>query len=76
MHQTNDYFMGKWPDPGKDIVTDKTRPSNLWTRGVYYEGLMALYRVDPDARYYQYAVQWGRVTLGPRLRQRQRPRGR
>jgi unsaturated rhamnogalacturonyl hydrolase len=59
MHQTNDYFMGKWPDPGKDIVTDKTRPSNLWTRGTYYEGLMALYRVDPNARYYQYAVQWG-----------------
>jgi rhamnogalacturonyl hydrolase YesR len=59
MHQANAYFMGKWPDPSKDIVTDKTRPSNLWTRGVYYEGLMALYRVDPDARYYQYAVQWG-----------------
>ncbi len=55
----NDYFMAKWPDPGKEIVTNKTRPSNIWTRGVYYEGLMALYRVDPQQRYYEYAVEWG-----------------
>ena len=55
----NDYFMQKWPDPGKEIVTNKTRPSNIWTRGVYYEGLMALYRADPQQRYYDYAVEWG-----------------
>jgi unsaturated rhamnogalacturonyl hydrolase len=55
----NDYFMQKWPDPGKEIVTNKTRPSNIWTRGVYYEGLMALHRADPQQRYYDYAVEWG-----------------
>ncbi len=55
----NAYFMKKWPDPGVDIVTDRTRPSNIWTRGVYYEGLMALYAIDRDPRYYDYAVQWG-----------------
>lgn len=56
----NRYFMDKWPDPGIPIVTDKVRPSNLWTRATYYEGLMALYRINPDQAYYQYAVDWGR----------------
>ena len=55
----NDYFMNKWPDPGKEIVTNATRPSNIWTRGVYYGGLMALYSIKPDKRYYDYAVKWG-----------------
>ena len=56
---TNAYFMNKWPDPGVAIVTDKTRPSNIWTRAVYYEGLMALYQIKPDKAYYDYAVAWG-----------------
>ncbi|GAB3537676.1 glycoside hydrolase family 88 protein [Pontibacter brevis] len=55
----NDYFMQKWPDPGKEIVTNKTRPSNIWTRGIYYIGLMELYEADPQKRYYDYAVDWG-----------------
>ena len=63
MTLVNDYFMAKWPDPGKEIVTNKTRPSNIWTRGVYYEGLMALYDTDKNSdrrkRYYDYAVEWG-----------------
>ena len=32
----NKYFMEKWPDVGKPIMTDRERPSNIWTRGVYY----------------------------------------
>lgn len=44
----NEYFMNKWPDPGKPIVTNRERPSNIWTRAVYYEGLMALYSIDPQ----------------------------
>jgi unsaturated rhamnogalacturonyl hydrolase len=60
MVTANKYFMDKWPDPGAPIVTDKVRPSNLWTRAAYYEGLMALYRTNPDTVYYQYAVDWGR----------------
>lgn len=55
----NTYFMNKWPDPTANIVTNKTRPSNLWTRGVYYEGLMQLYYLTKNTSYYNYAVQWG-----------------
>ena len=63
MRLTNQYFMNKWPDPGKSIVTNRERPSNIWTRGVYYEGLMELYRIEPKEKkqkvYYDYAVDWG-----------------
>ncbi|RYF45575.1 MAG: glycoside hydrolase family 88 protein, partial [Cytophagaceae bacterium] len=59
MTLANDYFMAKWPDTGKEIVTNKTRPSHIWTRAVYYEGLMALYETDKQKRYYDYAVDWG-----------------
>ncbi len=51
--------MNNWPDPGKTIVTNRERPSNIWTRGVYYEGLMALYNIDKQKKYYDYAVLWG-----------------
>jgi unsaturated rhamnogalacturonyl hydrolase len=56
---TNKYFMEKWPDTGKPIVTNRERPSNIWTRGVYYEGLMALHTIYPRQEYYDYAVAWG-----------------
>ena len=58
MNKANDYFMKKWPDPTINIVTDKSRPSNIWTRAVYYEGLMALYGIDPKDTIYNYAVRW------------------
>ncbi|MFN8251856.1 MAG: glycoside hydrolase family 88 protein [Ferruginibacter sp.] len=57
----NKYFMDKWPDPGKPIFVpsrNRTWPSNIWTRAVYYEGLMALYSVDKQKAYYNYAVDW------------------
>jgi unsaturated rhamnogalacturonyl hydrolase len=57
----NAYFMSKWPDPGKEIYVpskNKTWPSNIWTRAVYYEGLMALYTIDKKKIYYDYAVDW------------------
>jgi len=56
---TNQYFMDKWPDAGKPIFTNIERPSNIWTRAVYYEGLMALYKIDKQQSYYDYALQWG-----------------
>ena len=59
MTLANKYFMEKWPDVGKTIVTDRERPSNIWTRGVYYEGLMALYKIKPEPSYLNYAVSWG-----------------
>ncbi len=55
----NGYFMAKWPDVGKTIITERERPSNIWTRGTYYEGLIALYRLNPDPAYLNYAVSWG-----------------
>lgn len=59
MRTANQYFMEKWPDTGAPIVGRKTWPSNIWTRAVYYEGLMALYAIDPQEAYYDYAVAWG-----------------
>lgn len=59
LRSANNYFMEKWPDAGKTIITNKERPANIWTRAVYYEGLMALYSVDKDNRYHAYATQWG-----------------
>jgi unsaturated rhamnogalacturonyl hydrolase len=55
----NKYFMEKWPDVGKTIVTERERPSNIWTRGVYYEGLTAMYKLNPDQQYLEYATRWG-----------------
>ena len=69
MHRANDWFMTKHPDATADIVTNKARPSNLWTRAAYYEGLMGLYGVEPDASkkqsYYDYAVNWGSSPSHP-----------
>lgn len=59
MELANDYFMKKWPDPGLGVtVKGITRTSNLWTRAVYYEGLMSLYKIDPKQGFYNYAVDW------------------
>lgn len=59
MKLANAYFTNKWPDPTAIIVTNKSRPSNLWTRGTYYEGLMQLYYLTQDATLLKYAVDWG-----------------
>ena len=59
MTLTNAYFMQNWPDPGKELVHERVRPANIWTRAVYYEGLMGLYAIDPQKPYYDYAVLWG-----------------
>jgi unsaturated rhamnogalacturonyl hydrolase len=59
MRTANAWFMKEWPDPGKVIVTNRARPSNIWTRAVYYEGLMALNSIDRNPSYIDYAVRWG-----------------
>ena len=62
MELANKYFMDKWPDAGKEIFVpskNRTWPSHIWTRAVYYEGLMALYSIDKKKAYYDYAVDWG-----------------
>ena len=58
VHRTNDYFMEKYSDPTLDTYVNKRRTSNLWTRAVYYEGLMALYEIDKQQRYIDYTDRW------------------
>ena len=57
-NRTNNYFMTKYSDPTLDTFVKKVRTSNLWTRAVYYEGLMALYEIDPQQRYLDYTDKW------------------
>ena len=54
----NDYFMAKYADPPEATNVKKIRPSHLWTRAVYYEGLMALNAIDPQDRYIDYTDRW------------------
>jgi unsaturated rhamnogalacturonyl hydrolase len=58
MRVANAHFAREWPHVGKTIITTRERPSNIWTRSVYYEGLMALYAIDRDPSYYDYATRW------------------
>ena len=55
----NAYFMKNYPDPAKPTFVKKERSSNLWTRAVYYEGLMALYSIDKKQKYIDYVDAWG-----------------
>jgi unsaturated rhamnogalacturonyl hydrolase len=57
LRKANAYFVAKWPNPGTAI--DASHPSHIWTRAVYFEGLMALYGVDSQASDLTYATQWG-----------------
>ena len=56
--KVNDYFTAKYADPTLPTNVKKVRPSNLWTRAVYYEGLMALNEIDPQPRYMDYTDRW------------------
>ncbi|MBR1395625.1 MAG: glycoside hydrolase family 88 protein [Prevotella sp.] len=56
--KANNYFMAKYADPTIPTNVKKVRPSSLWTRAVYYEGLMALYEIDQDPRYIDYTDRW------------------
>ena len=63
MALVNDYFMAKWPNPGDSIFIKGRRPSNIWTRAVYMEGLLALNEVAPQAKYIDYAIDWAVANL-------------
>ena len=56
--KANDYFMAKYADPTLPTNVKKVRPSSLWTRAVYYEGLMALCDIDPQEHYLDYTDRW------------------
>lgn len=57
--RVNDYFMQKYNDPAQPTNVKKVRPSSLWTRAVYYEGLMAFYNIDNRQSYIDYTDRWG-----------------
>lgn len=58
--KVNKHYMKNNPDCTlPSFVKGKMRTSNIWTRTVYYEGLLALYSIYPDTEYYAYAYQWG-----------------
>jgi rhamnogalacturonyl hydrolase YesR len=48
MVTVNDYWINGHPDPG----------DNKWARATYFEGNMAMYKVYPDPKYYDYALSW------------------
>ena len=54
--RVNQQFADKWPDPNATLPGN--RPSNIWTRAVYYEGSMALYGLTRAPAYRDYALEW------------------
>ena len=58
VRKANNYFMAKYADPTVPTNVKRVRPTSLWTRAVYYEGLMALYEIDQDQRYMDYTDKW------------------
>ena len=54
----NNYFMVKYPDPCQPTFVHTLRPSNIWTRAVYFEGLMAFHAIYPQKEFYDYALKW------------------
>ena len=59
--KVNDHYMKKHPDPLEGIPyysRKKVYEANIWTRGVYFEGLMALYSIHPSNRLLDYAIEW------------------
>ena len=54
MKRANDYLMqSRYPDPTAVMPYPSRKrnyESNIWTRAVYYEGLMALYSISPENR--------------------------
>ena len=59
MTLANTYFTNKWPVAGCSNCLPGSRPSNIWTRGTYFEGLLAFYRITRNPSFTNYAVQWG-----------------
>lgn len=56
--RANTYFMHKYEDPTQPSNVKRQRPSSLWTRAVYYEGLMLLNDVAPSSEYISYVDKW------------------
>ena len=59
MLRVNDFYINNHPDPTTPTFVGRERPSNLWTRGVYFEGLSALCSICPKEEYLDYIRRWG-----------------
>lgn len=58
--KVTNYFITHYPDVGAEShVGGKTRNSRIWTRGVFYEGLLNMYREQPHEEWLKYALDWG-----------------
>jgi len=55
----NTHFITEWPTPGCTSCLSGNHPSNIWTRATYFEGALALYRINSDPAIYTYAINWG-----------------
>jgi rhamnogalacturonyl hydrolase YesR len=62
MELANNHFTNEWPVPGCSTCLSGNHPTSIWTRGTYFEGSLALYRINHDTNIYNYAVQWGAFT--------------
>ncbi|MDE6685505.1 MAG: glycoside hydrolase family 88 protein, partial [Duncaniella sp.] len=59
--KVNDLYLKNHPDPLLGIPyysRKKVYEANIWTRAVYFEGLMALHSIYPSNRYLDYATDW------------------
>lgn len=61
MNLANNWFIRKHPDAAAPTFVKKERPSNLWTRGVYFEGLSELNRIHPQNQNIRYMNQWAQA---------------
>jgi rhamnogalacturonyl hydrolase YesR len=56
----NDHFTNEWgATPGCNSCLPGSHPSNIWTRGTYFEGALALFKINLDPSIYNYAKAWG-----------------
>ena len=60
----NNNFTNHWPVPGCASCLPGAHPSTIWTRATYFEGALALYRINQDPNIYNYAAQWGAFRVG------------
>lgn len=56
----NMYYIQKNPDPGQPASGGSNLPANGWTRGVYFEGLISLYKINPNEAFLNYMLNWGK----------------
>ena len=59
MTLANNYFTNEWPNPGCTTCLTGGRPTTIWTRGTYFEGSLAMWRVNHDPAITNYATRWG-----------------